>query len=204
MPSDPFYDPHKPLKTTKGGNLPHWHQDGKLQFVTFRLADSLPAPVIAAIRTDIDRFNKQHPQPWDADTQREYRTFIGHLEEKQLDKGLGSCILRSADAREILADTIRLKDGTDYIIYACVIMPNHVHMLIQPLGSHELSRIMYEIKRSSAILINKRFGRTGKLWQSESFDRLVRSPAHLDNCLDYIKANPHGLPPHHFTLYLRQ
>ena len=83
-------------------------------------------------------------------------------------------------------------------------MPNHVHMLIQPLGSHELSRIMYEIKRTSAILINKRLGRTGKLWQSESFDRLVRSPAHLDNCLDYIKANPHGLPPHHFTLYIRQ
>ncbi len=201
--SDIFFDPKAPIKTTDGGDLPHWHQDGKLQFVTFRLADSLPSKVIATLRAEIEQFKLRHPQPWSRQTQKEYWNLVGPQEERLLDNGHGSCLLRSEEARLIVADAILYKDGVDYIVLAFVIMPNHVHLLIQPLENKETGKILHSIKRFSAHAINKRLGRTGKLWQSESFDRLVRSPAHLDNCLDYIKANPHGLPPHHFTLYLR-
>lgn len=200
---DIFFDPKAPIKTTDGGDLPHWHQDGKLQFVTFRLADSLPSKVIEYIKVNVERFNKLHPKPWTSDVRREYWSTIGHLEERHLNNGLGSCLLRVEAVRQTVARHIMRGDGTQYHVLAYVIMPNHVHLLLRPIGDNDANSIVHTIKRGSAMAINHMLNRKGPLWQSESFDRLVRSPAHLDNCLDYIKTNPHGLPPHHFTLYLR-
>ena len=41
-------DPQQPI-VQKHGHLPHWEQSGATYFVTFRLADSLPANVLASV-----------------------------------------------------------------------------------------------------------------------------------------------------------
>ncbi len=46
------------------------------------------------------------------------------------------------------------------------------------------------IKGASAQLINRELGRSGKVWQTESFDRVLRSSESLDTKLDYILRNP--------------
>jgi hypothetical protein len=43
-----------------------------------------------------------------------------------------------------------------------------------------LAHVTKSIKGASAHLINRRFGRSGRFWQSESFDRVLRSSEHLD------------------------
>jgi hypothetical protein len=46
--------------------------------------------------------------------------------------------------------------------------------------------------------INAAQGTRGKLWQHESYDRIVRDEEHLWRCLQYIGDNPRraGLRPH--------
>jgi REP element-mobilizing transposase RayT len=69
--------------------------------------------------------------------------------------------------------------------YAACVMPDHVHLLIQPLpvqaagkeGVHSLAEILHSIKSFSAHEVNKVMKRTGPVWQEESFDRMIRSEA---------------------------
>ncbi|HPF67583.1 MAG TPA: hypothetical protein PLC20_07915, partial [Flavobacteriales bacterium] len=56
---DPFLDPDLEVVRTRR-NLPHWNQLGKLYFVTWRLADSLPKEVLARIETDRRDWQRQH------------------------------------------------------------------------------------------------------------------------------------------------
>ncbi|MGH7993974.1 MAG: replication restart helicase PriA, partial [Limisphaerales bacterium] len=80
---------------------------------------------------------------------------------------------------------------------ACV-MPDHVHLLVQPLpiqeagkeGVHSLAEILHSIKSFSAHEANKVMNRTGPVWMDESFDRMIRSEADLHKTWDYIWDNP--------------
>ena len=51
-------------------------------------------------------------------------------------------------------------------------------------------------------IINRREGRTGPVWQSEYWDRLIRTPEHFAKCAEYIAANPvkAGLRPGQYIL----
>jgi len=77
-----------------------------------------------------------------------------------------------------------------YALIAAVVMPNHVHLLIQPFPGVELSRVMKGIKGVSARKINQARGIRGSLWQDESFDRIVRDQEELEEKLQYILNNP--------------
>ena len=96
----PFYDKNAQTRKILSGFLPHWHQDGKLQFVTIRLADSLPQSKIEDLLELKKQFLANNPQPWDNSTQKEYWNLIGHIEAKYLDKGYGACILRNHKVRK--------------------------------------------------------------------------------------------------------
>ena len=64
------------------------------------------------------------------------------------------------------------------------------------LGNHfSLAEIMNGIKGAAAHSINKILGRKGRVWQSESFDHVLRSDESIHNKVQYICENPvrHGL-----------
>lgn len=94
MNDSKFLNFDQPIDKHTGGNLPHWHQDGKIQFVTFRLADSLPTAVIEELKYRKETFLRNHPRPWDMTVQKEYWNQIGPMAEQLLDNGHGSCLLR--------------------------------------------------------------------------------------------------------------
>ena len=77
-----------------------------------------------------------------------------------------------------------------------VVMPDHVHMIVTPMTDYERMRIfplrqtMHTIKSYSAHEINKRIGRSGPIWQDESFDHVLRSSESLDVKIAYVLANP--------------
>jgi putative transposase len=79
---------------------------------------------------------------------------------------------------------------------AIVVMPDHVHMIFTPLVDVErselfsLARITKGIKGTSAHMINRQLGRTGQVWQEESFDRVLRVSEKLDEKIPYILDNP--------------
>jgi hypothetical protein len=55
---------------------------------------------------------------------------------------------------------------------------------------YDLERIMKGIKGVSANKINNSRGLTGTVWQTESFDRIIRSEKELQGKLLYMLNNP--------------
>ena len=118
-----------------------------------------------------------------------------------LDKGLGACVLKQPRLAKIVADSLLHFNGNRYHIGDFVIMPNHVHLLVCLLDDTDLLRQCYSWKRFSAVKINKVLGQTGRFWQEESFDHLVRSPEQFCAIQEYIRKNPSHLPESEYFLY---
>jgi carbamoylphosphate synthase large subunit/REP element-mobilizing transposase RayT len=171
-------------------NLPHWEQEGATYFVTFRLADAVPAELAAQWRDELATWRHFHPEPWDTETVAEYRRRFLQTREDWLDQGHGSCLLREPKFAQVVADALRFFDDERYHLDAFVVMPNHVHALIQPLPGSDLKDIVRSWKSYTARQINKGLDRSGTLWMQESFDRIVRDWDSLVRCRDYIAQNP--------------
>lgn len=105
----------------------------------------------------------------------------------------------SGDSRDVVMEAIRHWCGIRYELYAACVMPDHVHMLIEPKpksredGNPEffdLSTILHSIKSFTANRINEVEQQTGSVWGSESFDRIIRSESDLQEKFGYIIRNP--------------
>jgi len=110
--------------------------------------------------------------------------------EYWLDQGYGSCLLEHPVNKETLEKALRHFDGQRYHLGEYVVMPNHVHALITPIGDHQLSEILHSWKSFTANTINKREGLSGAFWQKEYFDHIVRTPDQMERVILYIKQNP--------------
>jgi carbamoylphosphate synthase large subunit/REP element-mobilizing transposase RayT len=181
-------------------NLPHWRQQDATYFLTFRLADALPQGELQKLKEDLQAFRQHHPQPWDHKTQQEYDLRFHETPEKWLDQGHGGCQLGDPKVREIVANALRHFDKTRYILDSYVIMPNHVHVLIKPLGEHTLPEILHSWKSFTAKEINKILGTSGSFWMEESYDRLVRDWEMLVDLRGYMERNPAKLAAGTFEL----
>jgi putative DNA methylase len=119
-------------------------------------------------------------------TDVEFRKRIEHY----LDQGYGACHLRDRRIANVIRETLFKWDTVRYRLVAWVIMPNHVHLLIELVGENELSDIMHSIKSYTAHEANRLLGRKGQFWFIESFDRFIRDARHYRNTVKYIEDNP--------------
>jgi REP element-mobilizing transposase RayT len=92
-----------------------------------------------------------------------------------------------------MVSTWSLFDGSRYQLHAWVVMPNHVHVIIEPLGSHSLQKVVHSWKsftakrmRGAAMLLESH----GRVWQPEYFDRFIRDEKHYRAAVEYIHENP--------------
>src|SRR5216110_457264 len=182
-------DEHGDIKIARR-HLPHWDQEGATYFVTFRLADSIPNTLLIEWHDELQTWLKFHPRPWDHKTAKEYERRFVDGPEKWLDRGHGECHLRNQRLAAIVANALRHFDRERYRLDAFVVMPNHVHVLVQPKSGHSLSEILHSWKSFSAHSINKALHRKGDFWMEESHDRMVRDFEELERYRDYIKENP--------------
>ncbi len=163
-------------------NLPHWHPEGQAIFLTWRLYGSLPAAVMRAARTARNGCATE-------DEDSAGKRF------KLLDEALDSANF----GPRWLADP-EIADYTEYPIlrgaelgryelHAFVIMPNHVHVLLEP--RLVLAKITGVMKGVAARDANATLDRVGKpFWQDESFDHWVRNSAEFERIRHYIEWNP--------------
>ncbi|MFO0897521.1 MAG: transposase [Pirellulales bacterium] len=195
-----LYDPKGDLHVRRG-HLPHWWQPGVTYFVTFRTADSVPQPLTRAWHARRSVWLREHGiEPanpnWKAALRKNAvlqgafdlqfsREFLEYL-----DRGHGACLLRDSQNAAIVADVLRHFDQVRYNLGDFVIMPNHVHLLVCLKGDTDIEAQCAVWKRFAAARINAEIGRRGRLWQSESFDHLVRDSDQFERCQRYIAANP--------------
>jgi REP element-mobilizing transposase RayT len=69
-------------------------------------------------------------------------------------------------------------------------MPNHVHTVLVPYDEYPLNSVLHSWKSYTSNQINKLLQLRGAVWESESFDHLVRSAASFERFVDYTEANP--------------
>jgi putative transposase len=200
-------------------NLPHWRQPGVTYFVTFRQDDSIPAKVLAQWRDERQRWYQAHgldprwqrsePGRFDAayagissEVRRAFEREQARQLHHELDRGHGSCVLRHAEPRKMLADALPFFAGDRLWLGDFVIMPNHCHALILPLGGWELEDLLGSIKKWSSRRIGlwaqqqpepaqpvTRRDSKPRFWQQEFYDRIVRDAEELAAFRGYIARN---------------
>ena len=106
-----------------------------------------------------------------------------------LDLGHGSCSLRDPCIADLVQGNLWHHDGVKYRLLAWVVMPNHVHALIE-VWQVPLGKILQSWKGYTSRAANKILGRHGTLWEDDYFDRYVRDEAHLRRIVRYVENNP--------------
>jgi len=190
LPETTGFHPHKQVHQTHRKNLPHWTQDECTYFVTFRLADSIPQSRIQDYEELRRKWEEHHQPPYSEKEREQFNELFSEQVNEWLDAGAGSCCLKNPVISIIVADTLTHFDGDRYVLDEWVVMPNHVHVLVRPLGKNQLADILHSWKSFSANAINRKLGETGSLWKKEYYDHIVRDMEELVRIRKYIRSNP--------------
>lgn len=75
-------------------------------------------------------------------------------------------------------------------IHAYVLMPNHLHLLATPQDDTGLSRMMQWVGRHYVPYFNKKYQRTGTLWEGRYRATVIDSERYFLVCSRYIELNP--------------
>ncbi len=151
------------------GYLPHFDSAETIQFITFRLADSLPRAVAESLAKLADSLSET---------------------DRNLDSGYGACWLGESAVADLVQEALVHFDGQRYRLLAWCIMPNHVHAVVEPLAGNSLGGIVQSWKSFTAKAANRLLGREGPFWHKDYFDRFIRDEGHLARTVDYVEENP--------------
>jgi type I restriction enzyme R subunit/putative DNA methylase len=178
------------------GYLPHYDFPGLVQFVTFRLADSMPA---------------SHRGKWEhllkIEDVREKRLKL----EEYLDRGVGKCDLRDRRTARLAEEVLLYFHGDRYDLLAWCIMPNHVHVLVHvwqtPLWKIVQNwkiRVTTELRRARVVAERRAparpigspritpsgYSALQSFWQREYWDTFMRDEEQERKAIKYIESNP--------------
>ena len=183
---------HLRKNTVAAGETPAYHcrkylphiECQPLQFITFRLYDSLPQQTIDSMKAYKDVLVAEGK-----DNSEDYKQLLVML-DKYEDAGYGQCFMKDEQVAQIVQNALLHFHSERYELVEWCIMPNHVHVLINVLPGSSLSTIMHSWRTFTAHEANKVLGRTGQFWMHEYFDRYIRDEEHLNKTINYIRNNP--------------
>jgi putative transposase len=189
-------------------SLPHWIPPEATFFVTFRLANSLPAAILTELMKEREKERNLVLKRFTGEKQQ---SELYEMQKKwfaRFDAWLDRCLTESPrwlahpEVACIIAREIHAFDGEYYKLLAYTIMPNHIHLLVNSLplavspqhrgttAPYPLADTLKRLKGRTARYANQALGRSGAFWQHESYDHVVRDAAELERILCYILANP--------------
>jgi len=177
---------------------PHFQFNDSIVFITWRLAFTLPAHILAL-------FKELSAMPNDPETiltkeQIEksnaylYKLFIDFDNELAAMPSVGFSLNEDKIA-EIVTQSFHYFDSKRYELHAYCIMSNHVHLLLRALKNdsgeyNRIADIVQSLKRWTAREINRFRGKRGQVWNHYYFDRIIRDPENYENVVSYMLNNP--------------
>ncbi|OLP18738.1 transposase [Leptolyngbya sp. 'hensonii'] len=98
-------------------------------------------------------------------------------------------------ARQVVMEACQYFHGERYVIFAGVVMPDHVHLLIQPWLKNSgkcwtIGSILHSIKGFSSKQIPSVMPHIGKVWQDGRHERRISGDRQFQATLNYIHQNP--------------
>lgn len=124
--------------------------------------------------------------------------------------GMYHCILRGVDKQDIFLDSQdkrkfikeikNTKEKYKYDLYAYCLMDNHVHMIIKE-NENELSKLVHSLTTRYSAYINKKYDRTGHLFENRYFSKPVETEHYLLTLQRYIHQNPPNMQRYYWSSY---
>lgn len=175
--------PGEPIWWDRGYH-PHFESQEHIQHICVHLGDSLPQHVVDQMANELKALA---PSLRDAQKERRVNAY--------LDAGHGDCVLREAEVAAMVQHSLLHFAGKRYDLHAWCIMPNHVHILMQPTNGFTMSTSIaswkkYTGRRISAWRQKHRGIPPGPVWHRDFFDRFIRDEGHYRNVVRYIHENP--------------
>ncbi|WP_147869501.1 transposase [Stieleria maiorica] len=192
-------------------NLPHWFQVGAAMFITFRTADSLPKEVVLRWQRELEQWLDANQLPIElaestvvqksarhdellgslnTTQRRELKKLSDRLFHHSLDECHGECLLKRCELAELVANSLLFYDNVKYDLDRFVVMPNHVHAIVQFREGESLDVVSQSWLRYTARQINVSCQRSSAFWQPEPFDHIIRSPEQFEYLRQYVFDNP--------------
>jgi len=156
------------------GYLPHFDAPYVSQFITFMLQDAFPVT---------------RRRQWEAILNDPEASQRRRKLEAWLDRGHGECWLRQPALAALLEEKLRENDDKAYRLQAWVVMPNHVHVVVDA-WSTPSSKLLNLWKGASARAANLALKRSGRFLEGQYFDTLIRDGEHLKRAVRYSENNP--------------
>lgn len=100
------------------------------------------------------------------------------------------CFRADADRLVYLSRLRELVAATRCALHAYCLMTNHVHLLLTPPDEGACATLMRELGQCYVQYFNRRYGRTGTLWEGRFRSCLVDSARYVLGCYRYVEMNP--------------
>jgi len=212
-----FLDRQRDIDKQAGENLPHWFQAGSATFITFRTAGSMPKNAVLQWHAELKRWLEDQGIPVESSNatqnqsdsclpemnieqafcieslhpgqRREFQRLRNRIWHRSLDDCHGRCLLKQPELAQIVARAILHHDQEKYDLDRLIVMPNHVHAIVQFHASTSLNVVSQSWLRYSARQINKELGESGAFWQPEPFDHVIRSLNQFEYLQNYVADN---------------
>lgn len=188
---NPYLDPHT-LSISSGENLPHWQCNCAIYHISFRLFDSVPQSMREYWLREREYYvvMAKHSEKLKAEAEKQAHYLYSQRIEKYLDAGYGKCYLREEGIANMIKDTLNHFNNKRYYLHAWVIMPNHVHVIVETIPQYGLAEIVHSWKSYSAHRANKILGLKGAFWQQDYYNHIIRSEKEYAFQVNYTWENP--------------
>jgi REP element-mobilizing transposase RayT len=191
--------------------LPHFQPIGSKLFITFRLAGSLPQAVVQQLQQEKIQMQKTLAKMANPESRNKladeferqwflkYDSWLDHAET-------GPRWLADPRIAELVSESIKFRDGKVFDLDAFSLMPNHGHLVCEPLANpaptgnpggivdvvpYSMAKIMHSLKLYTGTQANIILERTGnQFWQHENYDHAIRDETEYAQVIHYVLRNP--------------
>jgi putative transposase len=111
-----------------------------------------------------------------------------HIVQRGVDRQ--DCFSEETDRVVYLSLLRELCEETRCAVHAYCLMTNHVHLLLTPAAPDGPSVLMRKVGQRYVPYFNRRYSRTGTLWEGRFKSCLVESARYVLGCHRYIESNP--------------
>ncbi|OGX16028.1 MAG: hypothetical protein A2166_05275 [Omnitrophica WOR_2 bacterium RBG_13_41_10] len=98
--------------------------------------------------------------------------------------------LEESDFEKYLQLLKHYKKKYTFKLFGYCLMPNHIHLILQPKQSEKLIKFMQGITQTYSIWFNKKYKKVGRLWQGRFKSMVVQKDNYFLECIYYIETNP--------------
>ena len=100
------------------------------------------------------------------------------------------CFQHDTDYLVYLSNLRELLARTACALHAYCLMTNHIHLLITPSTPESCAKLMRNLGQRYVQYFNRRYARTGTLWEGRFHSCLVESAQYVLACHRYVERNP--------------